>query len=118
MKVLTDEHLPREVAAALRQKWPSFDAVSIFDTSYRGLPDPPLLEILDADKRVLVTRDVNSVPRHAKARLAEGKTHGGIIQTASARRRAGADSAPDRSGGKARRGGLDLPLRLALNSKR
>ncbi len=38
-----------------------------------------LLELLDEEGRVLVTRDVNTVPGHCKARLAAGKTFAGVI---------------------------------------
>ncbi len=87
MRLLTDEHIPREVAAALRKRFPKLDAVSIYDTDLAGMQDRPLLAVLDEQARVLVTRDVNSIPRHVKERLAEGKTHGGIIYADSKRLR-------------------------------
>ncbi len=87
LKLLTDEHVPPDVVRALRRRFPDLDAVSIYDTDWRGLPDPPLLEILDADQRTLLTRDVNSIPGHANARLAAGRTHGGILYVDSKRHR-------------------------------
>jgi hypothetical protein len=38
-----------------------------------------LLEMLDAEHRVLVTRDVRSMPGHTNARIAAGKTFAGVI---------------------------------------
>ena len=87
MRLLLDEHLPRDAAEALRRKFPALDAVSIYDTSWRGLPDPPLLETLDHEGWTLVSRDVNTIPEFVKARLAAGLTHGGVIYADSKRLR-------------------------------
>ena len=87
LKLLTDEHIHPDVVKALRRRFPDLDALSIYDTEWRGLQDPPLLEILDAEKRTLLTRDVNSIPGHANARLAAGLTHGGIMYVDSKRHR-------------------------------
>jgi hypothetical protein len=77
--ILTDEHFPEEIAQAVRRQIPGFDIQSIHATELGGLPDPPLLEILDSEHRTLLTRDVNSIPDFLKARLAAGKTHGGVL---------------------------------------
>jgi hypothetical protein len=87
VKLLLDEHIPREAAEALQSKFPALDVVSIYDTSWRGLPDPPWLETLDREGRTLVSRDVNTLPEFVKARLAEGLTHGGVIYADSKRLR-------------------------------
>lgn len=85
LKLLLDEHIAIEVAAALQRRFPSLDVQSIFETPLRGLADPPLLEILDQDKRTLVTRDANSIPAHVQRRLAQNKTHAGVIYVDSRR---------------------------------
>jgi hypothetical protein len=87
LKLLLDEHLDPGIAVALRRRFPKLDILSIHGTSWVGLPDPALLEVLDADARTLVTRDVNSVPMHANARLEAGETHGGVIYADSKRLR-------------------------------
>ncbi len=102
LKLLLDEHIDPEVARALRRRFPELDVSSIQDTPWVGLPDPALLELLDAERCTLVTRDVNSVPWHANQRLQAGLTHGGVIK----RRR------------RARAGRLDLPQRLALSDQK
>lgn len=79
LKLLLDEHIDDQVAAALRRKFPSLDVVSIYQTHLAGLPDNTLLEVLDAERRTLVTRDVNSIPGHVNARLHDGLTHAGVI---------------------------------------
>ena len=87
LKLLLDEHIDPEVASALRRRFAKLDVISIHDTRWVGLPDPTLLEVLDADDRTLVTRDVNSVPAHANRRLEAGLTHSGIIYADSKRLR-------------------------------
>ena len=87
MRLLLDEHIPCEVAGALRRKFPALETVSIYDTLWRGLPDPPLLEALDREGWTLVSRDVNTIPHFVKARLAAGMTHGGVIYADSKRLR-------------------------------
>jgi hypothetical protein len=85
LKLLLDEHISESVADALRRRFPALDVQSIYQTSLKGLADPPLLEVLDQEKRTLVTRDVNSVPLHVRRRLAENKTHAGVIYIDSRR---------------------------------
>jgi hypothetical protein len=79
IKLLLDAHISPEVAAALRRQFRNLDVKSIHDTDWPALADEVLLEVLDQERRVLVTRDVNTVPVHCKARLAEGKTFAGVI---------------------------------------
>jgi hypothetical protein len=79
MKLLLDEHLDPELAGALQRKFPRLDAVSVQGVGWGGLSDPALLEILDEEQRVLVTRDVNSIPEHVMERLAQDLTHGGVV---------------------------------------
>lgn len=79
LKLLLDVHISPEVASALRRQFSALDVKSIHDTDWAALADEVLLELLDQEGRVLVTRDVNTVPVHCKARLAAGKTFAGVI---------------------------------------
>lgn len=83
MKLLTDEHFPAETAQAVRRQMPNFDIQSIHETNLAGLLDQPLLAAMDLEQRMLLTRDVNSIPDCLKERLREGKTHGGVIYVSS-----------------------------------
>lgn len=85
LKLLLDEHLAPEVAAALARKFPALDVLSIYRTQLQGLEDPPLLEVLDRERRTLVTRDVSTVPLHIRRRLAAKQTHGGVVYLPSKR---------------------------------
>ena len=79
IKLLLDVHLSPEVAAALKRRFSGLDVKSIHDTDWAALPDEVLLELLDQESRVLVTRDVNTVPLHCKERIAAGKSFAGVI---------------------------------------
>ena len=85
VKLLLDVHISPAVAAALKRRFPDLDGKSIHETDWAALPDEVLLELLDAENRVLVTRDVNTMPGHAKARIAAGKTFAGVIYAHSKR---------------------------------
>lgn len=79
IKLLLDVHISPEVAAALKRRFPDLDVKSIHETDWAALPDEVLLELLDQEGRVLVTRDVNTVPHHCKQRIVAGKTFAGVI---------------------------------------
>lgn len=79
IKLLLDVHISPEVAAALKRRFPGLDVRSIHETDWAALTDEVLLELLDQEGRVLVTRDVNIVPLHCKERIAAGKTFAGVI---------------------------------------
>lgn len=85
LKLLLDEHLAPEVADALARRFPTLDVLTIYRTPLKGLDDPPLLEVLDREKRVLVTRDVNTVPLHVRRRLEAKQTHAGVLYLPSKR---------------------------------
>jgi hypothetical protein len=70
VKLLLDAHITSKVAVALRRRFPTLDAKSIHETDWAALPDEVLLELLDAENRVLVTRDVRTMPGHTNARIA------------------------------------------------
>ena len=85
IKILLDVHIPPGVAGTLRRHFPGLDVQSIHETDWAALPDEVLLELLDAEKRTLVTRDVNSMPRHTNDRIAAGKTFAGVSYADSKR---------------------------------
>ena len=79
MNLMLDVHLDPELADALRRRWPKLDVQSAAQPGLAVLSDPLLLEILAEENRVLVTRDVNTMPEHVKARMCAGRTHGGVV---------------------------------------
>jgi hypothetical protein len=87
IKLLLDVHISPQVAVALKRHFQNLDVKSIHETDWAALPDEVLLELLDADHRVLITRDVNTMPGHTNARIAAGKTYAGVIYADSKRHR-------------------------------
>ena len=79
MRLIFDEHFPDELAVAVRRDRPGCEAATIHEREWDGTPDDLLLQILDEEKAVLVTRDARTIPGVAAARLAAGLTHGGIL---------------------------------------
>jgi hypothetical protein len=87
IRLLLDVHISPEVAEALKRQFPRLDAKSIHETEWVSLPDEVLLELLDAEGRVLVTRDVKTVPGCCQDRIAAGQTFAGVIYADSKRLR-------------------------------
>jgi hypothetical protein len=87
IRLLLDVHISPEVAGALKRKFPGLDVTSIHETDWSALGDEVLLELLDLENRVLVTRDVRTIPGHTKDRIADGKTFAGVIYVDSKRHR-------------------------------
>ncbi|MCX6905197.1 MAG: DUF5615 family PIN-like protein [Verrucomicrobia bacterium] len=79
MRLLLDEHLDPAIAAALRREFRGLDVQSVEDPGWAGLDDAALLEVLDAENSVLMTRDINSMPEHLRRRLKDGLTHAGVV---------------------------------------
>ena len=87
IKLLLDVHITPKVAVALKRRFPALDVKSMHETDWAALPDEVLLELLDAESRVLVTRDVRTMPGHTNARIASGKTFAGVLYADSKRHR-------------------------------
>jgi hypothetical protein len=79
MKLIFDEHFSDEMAEAIRRARPTVKVATIHERDLDGMADALLLEILDEEKTVLVTRDLRTIPGALDSRLAEGGTHGGVI---------------------------------------
>lgn len=87
IKLLLEVHISPNLAVALKRRFPALDVKSIHETDWAALPDEVLLELLDAENRVLATRDVRAMPGHTSARIASGKTFAGVLYADSKRRR-------------------------------
>jgi hypothetical protein len=79
MKLIFDEHFPDELAQAVKRARPKVETASIHGRALDGLGDAALLELLDVERTVLVTRDVRTIPGALASRLSAGQTHGGVV---------------------------------------
>jgi len=82
LKPLLDEHVSREVAAALRRRGRSLEVYCMAEWeqgSYLGLGDSACLEKAGAQGLALVTYDRRAIPPLLKAWAQEDRNHGGVI---------------------------------------
>ncbi len=74
-----DADLNPEIQFGLRRKEPSIDFRNALGVIADGTPDPEVLRIAAGDGRVLVTRDIKTMPRHFEQFIAEDGSPGLIL---------------------------------------
>ena len=79
LALLADENFKAQIQTGLRRRLPTVDLVSVQDLEIRGLDDPDLLARAASVNRVLLTHDVNTVPRFAYERLESGAPMPGVV---------------------------------------
>jgi hypothetical protein len=79
LALLADENFKAQIQTALRRRVPGVDLVSVQELGMRGAVDPDVLERAALENRVLLTHDVNTVPRFAFERLEAGSSMPGVI---------------------------------------
>ena len=79
---LADENFNGCLVRGVRRHAPSVDILRIQDTSLMGVDDPGILEFATRQDRLLLTHDVNTLIKHAKARFVAGETTCGVIEIA------------------------------------
>lgn len=78
LRFLADENLPGAMLAALLQRLPALDIVRVEDVGM-GVDDPTVLEWCARDGRVLLTRDVRTMPDFAYQRVGRGLAMPGVF---------------------------------------
>lgn len=79
LALLADENFKAQIQTGLRRRLPTVDLVSVQELGLRGLDDPGLLARAASEHRVLLTHDVNTVPRFAYERLESGAPMAGVV---------------------------------------
>src|SRR5207253_728230 len=79
MRLLADENFDNDILRALSRRRRSLDVVRVQDTGLEGADDPTVLAWAAAERRVLLTHDVNTIPAYAYARCADGKSMPGVV---------------------------------------
>ena len=86
MKALVDEQLSPQIAARLRQA--GYDVVAVAERDdLVGSSDRVVLEVAAAEERAVITNNVKDFRPLAAERLAQGRTHAGLILLPSKRTR-------------------------------
>ena len=86
MKALLDEQLSPQIAVLLREA--GYDAVAVAErVDLVGSIDSTILEVATGEGRAVVTNNIKDFRPLAAERLAQGRTHGGLILVPSTRTR-------------------------------
>jgi uncharacterized protein with PIN domain len=86
VKALLDEHLSPQIASLLRQAGHDVVAVAERDDLV-GSSDRVVLEVAATEERAVITNNVKDFRPLAAERLAQGRTHAGLILLPSKRTR-------------------------------
>jgi hypothetical protein len=79
LPLLIDENFDQRILRGLRLRIPNVDYVVVQDTELQGTKDRPLLAWAAEHRRILVTHDVNTIPRYAYERMDAGEPMVGVI---------------------------------------
>jgi uncharacterized protein DUF5615 len=79
LRLLADENLDNDIVRAVLRREPSLDLVRVQDVGLDGVDDPRVLEWAAVEDRILVSHDVNTIPRHAYERVRRGERMPGVI---------------------------------------
>jgi predicted nuclease of predicted toxin-antitoxin system len=70
MKFLTDEHVSLALVRGLFRQKPDLDILPLRDTDLLGKDDPTILEWAASQGRIVLTKDVSTLPDFAYERVA------------------------------------------------
>ena len=79
MRLLADENLDNDIVRAIIRQSSLLDITRVQDVGLTGADDPAILAWAAANNRVLVTHDVNTIPRYAYERVGRGDKMPGVI---------------------------------------
>lgn len=80
MRFATDENFDERILKGLLARIPALDIVRIQDTEMYQAPDDRLLAWLADEERILLTHDVNTMPRYVVERVRSGLPVPGVIE--------------------------------------
>jgi len=72
MRFLADENFDNDILRGVRQVAPDFDVIRVQDTEMYQAADPVVLAWAAAGNRIVLTRDVSTMPDYAYERIAAG----------------------------------------------
>jgi len=77
--VLTDEDFNARITRGLLRRFPDLDILTAHDAALLGQPDETVVAWAAANRRVIVTHDVNTLIRFAVRRVVAGHAMPGVI---------------------------------------
>ena len=79
LRLLIDENFDQRILRGLKLEIPGIDYIVVQETTLKGLRDPLLLAWAAENQRILVTHDVNTMPRYAYERVRASQPMPGVI---------------------------------------
>lgn len=79
LRLIADENPRAPIVRGVMRRLPILDMVRVADIGLRQTPDPIILEWAAGEGRLVVTHDVNTMPRHAYDRVRAGLRMPGLI---------------------------------------
>jgi predicted nuclease of predicted toxin-antitoxin system len=79
LPVFVDENLDQRILRGLRLQVSNLNYVIVQETELRSSGDPTLLEWAAEHQRVVVTHDVNTIPKYAYERIRMGEPVAGVV---------------------------------------
>ena len=79
LRLLLDENLNQCIVRGLRRYSPSLDDVVAQNVGLQGREDPHVLAWAAAERRILITHDLKTIPRFAYERVSRHETMPGVI---------------------------------------
>ena len=79
LRLLIDENLDQRILRGLKLQFPHLEYIVVQEAGLKGLKDPPLLAWAAEHQRILVTHDVNTIPKYAYERIQGGAPMPGVI---------------------------------------
>ena len=72
MRFLADENFDNDILRGVQAKTDAFDVIRVQDTEVSQAADPLVLELAAKENRILLTRDMSTMPDYAYERIAAG----------------------------------------------
>jgi len=79
LALLIDENLNHRILRGLLRSVPHLDYTLAASVGLKGANDPAVLELAAREKRLLVTHDLRTIPKHAYERVKAGLGMPGVI---------------------------------------
>ncbi len=79
LRLLIDENFDQRILRGLRSELPHVDYIVAQETQLKGLRDPMLLAWAADNQRIIVTHDVNTMPKYAYERVRTDQPMPGVI---------------------------------------
>lgn len=79
LRLLSDENFNNDIVRGALLRRDDLDVVRVQDVGLAGVDDADVLAWADAQGRIFLTHDRRTIPRHAYARVAAGKSFAGVF---------------------------------------